>query len=107
VCAVNDCVGCVSDEELVELWRPTGPEEMQLVRDAGLTRLPPRLPEQPIFHPVLNEDYAVRIAGDWNMKASGVQLSVKCLVRVRSVTIHESRWISRPNHIWIERVIKK
>ncbi|MGW2380258.1 hypothetical protein [Streptomyces sp. NPDC001658] len=32
---------------------------------------PPRLPEQPIFSPVLDEDYAVRIARDWNVKHDG------------------------------------
>ncbi|TKK88750.1 hypothetical protein FDA94_11700 [Herbidospora galbida] len=54
------------------LWRPTGPEELELVRRSGFTAWPPRLPEQPIFYPVLNEDYAVRIARDWNVAASGV-----------------------------------
>jgi hypothetical protein len=29
---------------------------------------PPRLPEQPIFYPVLNFDYAEQIARDWNAK---------------------------------------
>ena len=29
---------------------------------------PPRLPEQPIFYPVLNEEYAIKIARDWNAK---------------------------------------
>ncbi|HEX8573989.1 MAG TPA: hypothetical protein VF759_14690 [Allosphingosinicella sp.] len=28
-------------------------------------------PEQPIFYPVLTEDYAVKIARDWNVPASG------------------------------------
>ena len=32
---------------------------------------PPRLPEQPIFYPVLTENYAVKIARDWNVPASG------------------------------------
>jgi hypothetical protein len=32
---------------------------------------PPRLPEQPIFYPVTTEDYAVKIARDWNVPASG------------------------------------
>jgi hypothetical protein len=32
---------------------------------------PPRLPGQPIFYPVLSEDYAVKIARDWNVPASG------------------------------------
>jgi len=54
------------------LWRPTGPAELDLVRDSGWRRWPPRLPDQPIFYPVLNEDYAVRIAREWNVPASGV-----------------------------------
>ena len=33
---------------------------------------PPRLPEQPIFYPVVNEDYAIKIARDWNVPDSGV-----------------------------------
>ena len=58
-------------EEVVVLWRPTGQEEIELVRAGGSKRWPPRLPDQPIFYPVLNEDYAIRIARDWNVKASG------------------------------------
>ncbi|MFJ2577590.1 ADP-ribosylation/crystallin J1 [Kitasatospora aureofaciens] len=54
------------------LWRPTGPEELALVEAADWRAWPPRLPEQPIFYPVLNEDYAIRIARDWNVPASGV-----------------------------------
>ncbi|WP_187697829.1 MULTISPECIES: hypothetical protein [Cellulomonas] len=58
--------------ETVTLWRPTGPEELALVEAAGWRAWPARLPDQPIFYPVLNEDYATRIARDWNVKASGV-----------------------------------
>ncbi|AYD01055.1 hypothetical protein NCHU2750_16660 [Neorhizobium sp. NCHU2750] len=32
---------------------------------------PPRLPDQPIFYPVLSEDYAIRIARDWNVGRDG------------------------------------
>lgn len=53
------------------LWRPTGPTELELVRASGWRRWPPRLPDQPIFYPVLNEDYATPMARDWNVKASG------------------------------------
>jgi len=53
------------------LWRPCGPVELKLVEDSAWTAWPPRLPEQPIFYPVLNEDYAIRIARDWNVKHSG------------------------------------
>ena len=65
----------------VELWRPTGPEEIELVRASGSKRWPPRLPDQPIFYPVLNEDYATRIARDWNVKVSGVGYVTRFSVR--------------------------
>jgi hypothetical protein len=58
-------------EDTVTLWRPVGPEELKLIRDTGMRAFPPRLPEQPIFYPVLTEDYAVKIARDWNVPASG------------------------------------
>ncbi|MBO0609868.1 hypothetical protein [Myceligenerans salitolerans] len=57
--------------ETVTLWRPTGPKELALVEASGWRAWPPRLPDQPIFYPVLNEDYATRIARDWNVKHSG------------------------------------
>ncbi|QIS09490.1 ADP-ribosylation/crystallin J1 [Nocardia arthritidis] len=53
------------------LWRPTGPAELALVAGTGWRAWPPRLPDQPIFYPVLSEDYAVMIARDWNVPASG------------------------------------
>jgi len=39
------------------------------------------LPDQPILYPVLNEDYATRIARDWNVKASGAGDVTKFLER--------------------------
>ena len=55
------------------LYRPVGEQELALIRESGYTAFPPRLPEQPIFYPVLNEQYAAEIAGKWNTKdpASG------------------------------------
>lgn len=55
----------------VTLWRPAGPEEIALVEASGWREWPPRLPEQPIFYPVLNEEYAAAIARDWNVRHSG------------------------------------
>lgn len=57
--------------DTVTLWRPTGPEELALVEASGWREWPPRLPAQPIFYPVLNEEYAARIARDWNVPHSG------------------------------------
>lgn len=50
------------------LYRPVGQTELELVRASGFLKFPPRLPEQPFFYPVLNEDYATQIARDWNTK---------------------------------------
>jgi hypothetical protein len=58
--------------ETTTLWRPTGPQELDLVRASGWKARPPRLPDQPIFHPVLNEQYAITIARDCNVPASGI-----------------------------------
>jgi hypothetical protein len=55
----------------ITLWRPVGPAELRLIADSGYRCFPPRLPEQPIFYPVLSEDYATQIARDWNVKADG------------------------------------
>jgi hypothetical protein len=68
-------------EETVTLWRPTGPTELALVEATGWKAWPPRLPDQPIFYPVLNEDYATRIARDWNVKASGAGFVTRFEVR--------------------------
>jgi len=57
--------------DVVTLWRPVGPRELKLIRESGMRAFPPRLPEQPIFYPVLSEEYAVKIARDWNVPASG------------------------------------
>ncbi|HWF42333.1 MAG TPA: hypothetical protein VN683_09645 [Acidothermaceae bacterium] len=58
--------------DTVRLWRPTGPEELGLVEASGWRAWPPRLPDQPIFYPVLSREYAASIARDWNVKRSGV-----------------------------------
>jgi hypothetical protein len=59
------------NERTITLWRPVGPGELDLIRQTGMRAFPPRLPEQPIFYPVLTEEYAVKIARDWNVPASG------------------------------------
>lgn len=53
------------------LYRPTGPNELELVRASGYKRWPARLPDQPFFYPVTNEQYAIEIARDWNVRSSG------------------------------------
>jgi hypothetical protein len=54
--------------ETTMLFRPTGPKELALIQESGYTTFPPRLFWQPIFYPVLNEEYATQIARDWNAR---------------------------------------
>ena len=52
------------------LFRPVGIRELALIYASKMTAFPPRLPDQPIFYPVLNEAYATQIASDWNTRAA-------------------------------------
>jgi len=61
----------------VTLYRPVGPEELELIAASGWREFPPRLPGQPIFYPVTNEAYATQIARDWNVRESGAGFVTK------------------------------
>lgn len=69
------------DQDVITLWRPVGPKELELIQEADMRAFPPRLPEQPIFYPVLTEEYAVKIARDWNVPASGAGFVTRFQVR--------------------------
>ena len=89
--------------DIVILYRPVGPEELDLIRESGFRAFPPRLADQPIFYPVMNEEYATQIARDWNVKASGAGYVTRFAVRadflsryaVRNVgaSVHQELWI--------------
>ncbi|KMQ69733.1 ADP-ribosylation/crystallin J1 [Chryseobacterium sp. FH2] len=50
------------------LYRPVGEKEMVLIIKSNYKKFPPRLEWQPIFYPVLDEDYASEIAEKWNTR---------------------------------------
>ena len=93
----------MSEADLVILWRPVGPVELRLIEEAGYTGFPPRLPEQPIFYPVLNEDYAVQIARDWNVKADGARYVTRFAVRRDFLDAYPVRQAGGRQHLeyWI------
>lgn len=70
-----------AEDNTITLWRPVGPQELDLIRAAGMKAFPPRLPEQPIFYPVTTEGYAIKIARDWNVRASGAGFVTRFAVR--------------------------
>ncbi len=80
--------------ETVTLWRPTRPQELA----SGWRRWRPRLPEQPIFYPVLNEAYAKMIARGWNVKHSGAGYVTRFQVRKDFLDRHEVRQVGGQDH---------
>ncbi|GGA51892.1 hypothetical protein [Dyella nitratireducens] len=89
------------NEAIVVLYRPVGPEELELLRQSEFRRWPPRLPEQPIFYPVTNERYASEIAERWNVKDSKYGAVTRFHVRAgfmskypiqRVGTSHHTEW---------------
>ena len=47
------------------LYRPVNNKELDLIKDSGMKKFPPRLAEQPIFYPVTNIEYARKITKEW------------------------------------------
>lgn len=89
------------------LYRPVGLAEYALIAESGFTAFPPRLPEQPIFYPVLNRQYAHEIASRWNTRYadSGYRGYVTCFeiddtfisnypVQTVGASYHQEFWIS-------------
>ena len=91
------------NSQTVTLYRPTGPEELKLVIESSYKRWPPRLPEQPIFYPVTNEEYAKQIATQWNIKDSGVGYVTKFHVLKSFMDKYEIQKVGGENHTewWI------
>ncbi len=70
-------------DETTVLFRPVGQKELDLIRESDFTAFPPRLPEQPIFYPVVNEQYAAQIAREWNAKHEECKVGYVTRFRVR------------------------
>ncbi len=69
------------NDDVVVLYRAVGPQEFALLAEQGYRRWPPRLPEQPFFYPVANEQYAREIAQKWNVPEKAVGYVIKFQVR--------------------------
>lgn len=55
----------------ITLYRPVNQAELDLIKKSEMKEFPPRLPQQPIFYPVANEEYARQINRQWNVPAYG------------------------------------
>lgn len=86
-----------------ELFRPVGEEELSLIRDSGWREFPPRFPEQPIFYPVLDEQYAIQIARDWNTRDGGKGFVLRFHVEREYLSRYEVRTVGARSHkeLWV------
>ena len=76
---------------------------MDLIKQSGWSRFPPRLDGQPIFYPVCNQRYAEQIARDWNAKLAdpgyvvGFAVDADFLARYPIQTVgsaeHQELWV--------------
>lgn len=89
--------------ETTILYRPVGPTELALIEASGFREFPPRLPEQPIFYPVLNEEYARQIAREWNIPASGAGFVTRFAVKKDFLTRYAAQQVGSTVHreLWI------
>jgi len=96
----------MTDEtETVLLYRPVGQKELDLITESNYKAFPPRLPEQPIFYPVLKEEYASQIAERWNARYNNPPVGYVTRFRVKAEylkryevqtvggSIHQEYWI--------------
>jgi hypothetical protein len=89
--------------DILTLYRPVGPKELELIAKSGWREFPPRLPDQPIFYLVMNEEYATQIARDWNVKQNGAGFVTRFRVdkefaarypeKVVGGAIHRELWV--------------
>ena len=85
------------------LYRPVNKAELDLIEQSGWKEFPPRLPEQPIFYPVLNEEYAIQICTKWNVSAYGAGYVTKFAVKTDFLSKYKIQNVGRDihNELWI------
>jgi hypothetical protein len=89
--------------ETKTLYRPVGEKELTLIRESGWREFPPRLPEQLIFYPVLNEEHATQSARYWNTRDGGTGYVLRFAVdaeylapfpiKTAGARVHPEYWI--------------
>ena len=81
-------------EEFITLYRPIGLQELELIAQTDYREFPPRLPEQPIFYPVLDEKYAALIARYWSIKhESRVNYVTRIQVKKEFLDLYEVQFV--------------
>ncbi|MEO0640840.1 MAG: hypothetical protein AAFY70_14005 [Bacteroidota bacterium] len=85
------------------LYSPVNQAELDLIMDLQYKAFPPRLAEQPIFYPVLNENYAIEITTKWNVPYYGSGYVTEFDVDADYLSQFEEKIVGGPQHVelWI------
>ena len=80
-----------------------GPKELALIEASDWREFPPRLPEQPFFYPVLNEEYAAQIARDWKVRESGAGFVTRFQVEADFISRYPVQTVGGAVHkeLWV------
>ncbi len=89
--------------ELTTLYRPVGPKELALIEASEWSEFPPRLPDQPIFYPVTNEQYAAQIARNWNVRCDPAGFVIFFQIKAQVAKRYSERKVGGSIHaeIWV------
>lgn len=93
----------MSEIQTTTLYRPVNQKELDLIKDSGWTKFPPRLMEQPIFYPVTNLEYARQISIRWNVPAYGIGYVTKFEVNAAYLKKFKVENVGGPihNELWV------
>ena len=88
------------------LYRPIGKKEYDLIKLDNFEKFPPRLSWQPIFYPVLNQEYAEKIAREWNTKDENsdfIGIVTQCNVNDEYIHIFEKHIVGSSicEELWV------
>ena len=88
--------------ETITCYRPAGQNELDLVTQSDFKKWPPRLPEQPIFYPVTNEQYAIELT-QWNVTDFGAGYVTKYEIKKEFMDKYQIKTVGAKGHTewWI------
>lgn len=89
--------------ETTYLYRPVNQAELDLIEQSGWTKFPPRLLWQPIFYPVMNEEYAIQISVEWNVPSFGAGFVTRFAVKTDYLSKFKVQNVGGPihNELWV------
>ncbi|MBV1910547.1 MAG: hypothetical protein KUG78_14695 [Kangiellaceae bacterium] len=83
--------------ETITCYRPAGKKELDIVLESGYSKWPPRLPEQLIFYPVTNEEYAFELT-KWNVTDFGARYVTKFSVSKEFMSKYPIKCVGAKHH---------